>query len=683
MATGSQQGWQRDLKPLFAPRSVAIVGASANSAKWGHTLARRAVESPADRRVLLVSQRGGRLLGRPVFASVAEAANAEQVEVDLVIVCVPVESLLSAVVDAVAAGARAIVVITAGLAESSAAGNALEQQLVVVARAGGAVLVGPNCLGVADPRAGLQLAHSEMLDLALQMSDRGIGMSRFVSLGNQADLGVVDFMHSCVDHDGTRAVAVYVEDVGDGREFLAAAQALREAGKPLVLLAPGRTEAAVRGAASHTGALTSSSQVMDAVCAVVGAHRVDHPAQMADLLVALRAPRRMAGRRVAILTDGGGHGAVAADCLAAVGLNPAPLAQPTSSQLRATLGPRCVVSNPVDLAGAGEQDVSSYARALHLLLGSDQVDGVLMTGYFGGYTTEQTNLTQPELTTARQIAETVSAQGKPLVVQTIHPGSPTSRLLRAAGIPVLRDTDRASDVLAGLVEQDRAPGEALPALPPPAPPVSDSSYAAARALFRDAGIDFPVAMSVTDVHGLEAALDTPGLTFPVVLKATGLTHKSERGGVVLGLADPDQARAAYDDLVARLAPPTVSVEAMADVAGGVELIIGCVRDPKFGPIVMVGLGGVFTEVLSDTECAIAPVTAATARRMLTRLRGASLLLGARGSAPVDLEALAEIVSTVSEVAAAHPEIAELELNPVLARADGALALDARTVLVEP
>jgi len=152
---------------------------------------------------------------------------------------------------------------------------------------------------------------------------------------------------------------------------------------------------------------------------------------------------------------------------------------------------------------------------------------------------------------------------------------------------------------------------------------------------------------------------------------------------VLGLADPDQARAAYDDLVARLAPPTVSVEAMADVAGGVELIIGCVRDPKFGPIVMVGLGGVFTEVLSDTECAIAPVTAATARRMLTRLRGASLLLGARGSAPVDLEALAEIVSTVSEVAAAHPEIAELELNPVLARADGALALDARTVFVEP
>lgn len=703
MATGRQQGWQRDLEPLFAPRSVAIVGASANSAKWGHTLARRAVGSTADRTVLLVSQRGGRLLGRPVFASVAEAANAERVEVDLVIVCVPVDSLLSAVVDAVAAGARAIVVITAGLAEFGAAGEALEQQLVVVARAGGAVLVGPNCLGVADPRAGLQLAHSEMpsgdvavlsqsgnlvLDLASQMSDRGIGVSRFVSLGNQADLGVVNFMHSCVDHDGTRAVAVYVEDVGDGREFLAAAQALREAGKPLVLLAPGRTEAAVRGAASHTGALTSSSQVMDAVCAVVGAYRVDHPAQMADLLVALRAPRRMAGRRVAILTDGGGHGAVAADCLAAVGLNPAPLVPPTSSQLSATLGARCVVSNPVDLAGAGEQDVSNYARALHLLLGSDQVDGVLMTGYFGGYTTEQTNLTEPELTTARQIAETVSAQGKPLVVQTIHPDSPTSRLLRAAGIPVLRDTDRAGDVLAGLVEQDSAPGEALsalpplPPLPPPAPPVSDPSYAAARALFRDAGIDFPVAVSVTDVHGLEAALDTPGLTFPVVLKATGQTHKSERGGVVLGLADPDQARAAYDDLVARLSPPTVSVEAMADVAGGVELIVGSVRDPKFGPIVTVGLGGVFTEVLSDTECAIAPVTAATARRMLPRLRGAPLLLGARGSVTVDLEALAGIVSTVSEIAAAHPEIAELELNPVLARPDGVLALDARTVLIE-
>ncbi len=187
-------------------------------------------------------------------------------------------------------------------------------------------------------------------------------------------------------------------------------------------------------------------------------------------------------------------------------------------------------------------------------------------------------------------------------------------------------------------------------------------------------------MSVTDAAGLEAALEAPGLTFPLVLKATGRLHKSEGGGVVVGLADRDAVRAAYADLVARLAPPAVSVEAMADLADGVELIVGSVRDPKFGSVVMVGLGGVLTEVLGDTACAIAPVSVDAARELLLSLQGAPVLLGARGRAPVDLDALAELVARVSRLAAAHPELVELELNPVLASPAGVLALDARVVL---
>ena len=248
-------------------------------------------------------------------------------------------------------------------------------------------------------------------------------MSRFVSLGNQADLGVVDFLRACVGHEGTRAVAVYTEDVVDGRAFLDVGRALRAAGKPLVLLAPGRTEAAVRSAASHTGSLTSSSMVIDAACAAVGAHRVDHPTQMADLLMALRGPRRMPGRRAAILTDGGGHGAVAADALAAVGLLTPALTGTVTSELEAALWPQATVTNPVDLAGAGEQDVASYARGVQSLLASDQVDGVLLTGYFGGYSTEQSNLTGPELAAARQMADAVAAQA----VSYTHLTLPTNR----------------------------------------------------------------------------------------------------------------------------------------------------------------------------------------------------------------------------------------------------------------
>ena len=679
------------LDALFSPRTVAIVGASADSGKWGHILAQRALVSQGDRSVLLVNRHGGDVLGHRTYPSAQAAAAAHERTVDLAVLCVPVGSFVASVTDAVAAGARAIVAITAGLSETGPEGARLEAEGLAIARGAGAVLVGPNCLGIVDTTTGLQLAHAVLpagdvavlsqsgnlvLDLAGLLADRGLGVSRFVSLGNQADLGVVDLLHACVGHEGTRAVAVYTENVVDGRAFLDAALALRDAGKPLVILAPGRTEAAVRSAASHTGSLTSSSMVIDAACAAVGAHRVDHPTQMADLLSALRTPRRMPGRRVAILTDGGGHGAVAADALAAVELVTPVLTGPVTTELEAALWAQATVTNPVDLAGAGEQDVASYARGVQVLLASDQVDGVLLTGYFGGYSTEQSNLTGPELAAAHQVADAVAAQGKPLVVQTIYPESPASQVLRGVGIPVHRDVDRACAVLAGLGEHDAA-GLAQP-LPVPAPPVTDTSYDAARALFADAGIAFPVAVSVCDATGLEAALDA--LRFPVVLKATGRLHKSEGGGVVIGLADRDEVRAAYADLVTRLAPPSVSVEAMADLTDGVELIVGSVRDPKFGSVVMVGLGGVFTEVLGDTACAIAPVSVDAARGLLLSLQGAPLLRGARGRAPVDLDALAEVVARVSRLAAAHPELVELELNPVLAAPAGVLALDARVVL---
>ncbi len=681
----------RSLEAVFSPRSVAIVGASDNPAKWGHIIASRALSSRGDRTVLLVNRRGGEVLGEPAHPSAVAAAAAHDLRVDLAVLCVPAEGFVASVSDAVAAGARAIVGITAGLSESGAEGARLEAEALAITRAAGAVLVGPNCLGVVDTTTGLQLAHAELppgdvavlsqsgnlvLDLAGLLADRGLGVSRFVSLGNQADLCLVDFLQACVSHEGTRAVAVYTEDVVDGRAFLDAARALRDAGKPLVLLAPGRTDAAVRSAASHTGSLTTSSMVVDAACAAVGAHRVDHPTQMADLLAALRWPRRLTGRRAVVLTDGGGHGAVAADALVAAGLQTPVLTGALTTELETALWAQATVTNPVDLAGAGEQDVERYARAVEILLSSDQVDGVLLTGYFGSYSADQSGLAESELAAARQMSKVVRAQGKALVVQTIHPDSPSSRALHAAGIPVHRDVDRACVVLAGLVEPGSV-GLAEP-LPPAALPVTDTSYDGARGLFADAGIAFPTARSVTDTAQLEAALEE--MRFPVVLKAAGRLHKSDDGGVVLGLVDGEAARAAYDDLVARLAPPAVFVEEMADLGGGVELIVGSVRDPKFGAVVMVGLGGVFAEVLGDTACGIAPVSADAARELLLSLRGAPVLLGARGRPPLDLDALAEVVARVSLLAAAHPELLELELNPVLAGPDGVLALDARVVL---
>ncbi|MBV9831734.1 MAG: CoA-binding protein, partial [Marmoricola sp.] len=290
------------LGALFAPRAIAVVGASDDPSKWGHILARRALESGAPRPVALVNRRGGRVLDRPAFGSLREAARALEQPLDLVVVCVPAEALLATVSDAADVGARAIVAITAGLAELGERGATVQAEAVALARASGAVLVGPNCLGIADTGAGLQLAHAVLppgevtvlsqsgnlvLDLADLMLDRGIGIARFVSVGNQADLTAVELMRDCVDHDGTRAVAVYAEDVIDGRGFVDAARALAAAGKPVVLLSPGRSAAAARSAISHTGSMTSPSQVVDAACADAGVRRVDNPTQMADLLEGL------------------------------------------------------------------------------------------------------------------------------------------------------------------------------------------------------------------------------------------------------------------------------------------------------------------------------------------------------------------------------------------------------------
>jgi acetate---CoA ligase (ADP-forming) len=681
------------LDALFDPSSVAVVGASADPSKWGHILSRRALESTSPRPVALVNRGGVPVLGRPTHPTLASAAEALGEPPDLVVVCVPAAAFVATVQEAAACGSRAIVAITAGLSELGAEGAAAEAEAVRLTRAAGAVLVGPNCLGIADTGAGLQLSHAVLppgdvavlsqsgnmvLDLAAAFAERGLGISRFVSLGNQADLTVVDLMLSCVDHAGSRAVAVYAEDVVDGRAFVSAARALAEAGKPVVLLSPGRSDAAVRSAVSHTGSMTSPSQVVDAACVAGGVRRVDHPRHLAHLLEGLLGPRRMSGPRVAVLTDGGGHGAVAADALTALGLETPLLGEATRERLRGVLWAGSSLANPVDLAGAGDRDPLGYARAVECLQAAEEVDGVLVTGYFGGYSTEPStgpgSVPEIEVDAAHAIAAAAAVQAKPVVVHTIFTGGPTAAVLRAAGIPVHRDVDRAGAVLAALVEP------ALPAfeaLPDRAAAVRDSSYDAAKELFAGAGLAFPASRKVRSRDELAAAAAVTG--YPLVLKALGQVHKSDAGGVVLGIPDQAAALAAYDDLVRRLAPPAVSVEAMADLTAGVELIVGCVQDRTFGPVVMVGLGGVHAELLDDTACALAPVDPTRARELVLSLRGAPVLTGFRGATPVDLDALAEAVSALSRVAAEHPELAELEVNPLLAGPGGVLALDARIV----
>ncbi|MFD3466261.1 acetate--CoA ligase family protein [Streptomyces sp. NPDC058682] len=688
----------RDLTALFDPRSVAVVGASDDPAKYGHAVAAQALRAPDRRPVHLVNRRGGSVLGRTAATSLTAVGE----PVDLVVISVPGAGFEAAVDEALACGAKAIVAITAGFAEAGPAGLARQRSVAARVRAAGAVLVGPNCLGIADNTTELYLASDRFapggvallsqsgnlaLELQLRGEPHGLGFSRFVSLGNQADVTLVDLVEDCARHGATSAIAVYAEDFGDGRASAAAAAA---AGKPVVLLTAGRGTASARSAQSHTGALTTSADVVAAACRDAGVELVRTPREMTVVLAALASGVRTGGRRTAVFTDGGGHGAVAADAAEDAGLDVPELGGPTQDVLRTVLWEQSSVGNPVDLAGMGEQRPLSYADTVGTLLAADEVDAVLMTGYFGGYAASEGGLgggpaggsvlAEGEARAAKEIVAHLAAASKPLVVQSMYPRSPSCRVLAEAGVPVFAATEDAARALAAMTGRGTADAEGpgVPPLPPAAAPLADPGYHGVRALLDAAGVPFPAAREITDEAGLlAAAAEFDG---PYVLKALHVLHKSDAGGVALRLADRDALLAAYREMHARLGAPAHSVEAMADLTDGVELIVGVHQDPRFGPIALVGLGGVLTESLRDVAFALAPVPARRAEALLRGLRSAALLDGVRGRPAVDVAAAAAVIERITTVAAAHPEIAELEVNPLLVRPDGALALDARAVL---
>jgi acyl-CoA synthetase (NDP forming) len=679
---------RRDLTALFEPEAVAIVGASDDPVKWGNWLARGALRGEHRRAVYLVNRRGGEVMGRHAYRSLSELPGAPE----LVVLAVPPAALEQAVDDAIAAGARAIVVITAGESDGDA-GGARDAAIAARARAAGAVLLGPNCLGVLDAGAELELVPNDLplgpiglisqsgnlaLELGLLAAEARLGFSRFVSLGNQADLETADLIRELTEHEQTKLIAIYAEDFRDGRAFAEVAEAAGRAGKPVVLLAVEHTEATARAVRSHTGALASDGAAIDAACRAAGIERVRSPLELVDLADGLLRAQRPRGRRVAVLADGGGHAGIAAGLASAAGLELPALGDALVATLRAGLSPTAAVANPIDLAGGGEQDIRTFDRAASALLQSGEVDAVLMTGYFGGYSEYAETLGRGEASVAEALADAARTSGRLLLAQTMHPHTSAAEALHRRGVPVYRTIERAVGVLARLVERsERVPG-GVPRVPPAADPVTGGGYAEARELLAAGGVPFVPARTVTDAEGALAAAGTIG--YPVVLKALGLLHKSDAGGVVLGLRDDAALAAAFADLRDRLAPPAFSVERMAPVGDGVELLVGARWDPRFGPVALVGLGGVLTEIISDVAVALAPLDAAHARELLLSLRAAPVLLGVRGRPPVDLDAAAATVAALSEVAAAHPEIAEIEINPLLALPQGALGLDARIVV---
>ena len=663
------------------PSSVAVVGATEDRAKWGYWLATGALAGAGRRQVWLVNRRAAQVLGQACRPTVDDLPQAP----DLVALCVPPRHVLPVVRDALAKGCRAFLSITAGL-------GADEAELAALLRESGARMIGPNSLGLFNAAAELRLAWGHFTPGRLAIVSQsgqlgseiaglgaraGLGVSRFYSVGNQLDVGAVDVLESLVSDDHTGTVALYLESFADGARIVTALEALRRAGKHALLLTTGASEGSRLLARSHTGSMTSALDVVDAACRAAGALRVATPRELVDAARVLDATAPPGGRRVAIISDSGGQGGIAADLAADRGLRAPVFTAPLQARLRDLLPAAAAVSNPVDLAGAGEADLQVYARVTELVAASGEVDSIVLSGYLGRYGEDSPSLVDAESAVIDRLGRRprTDVAHVPLIVHSMSAASPAVARLRGHRVPVFDTVDAALGALGHVTR--------LGARPRPAPAagrieaaVPAPGYWAARTFLTDLGIAMPEARRVTDAAGFAEACAS--LRPPLVLKAGWIEHKSEHRAVSTGL-DPATAGAVFREMYERLGPGEYVVEEQDTRPGVVELLIGARRDRDFGPTVTVGHGGVLAELWHDVSVELAPVDRRTAAGMLDRLRSRRLLDGWRGQPAVDLDALIDAIVAVSEAIAATPGLADIEVNPIRVGPEGALAVDALVV----
>lgn len=692
----------RSLAPFLAPASVAVIGASRDPYKVGGSVVANLRSAGFRGRIIPVNSRADSVQGLPAFRALLDVDGS----VDLAVIAVPAADVLPALKQCAAKKVGGAVVISAGFRETGGEGLRREAELRAWLRDQPIRVLGPNCLGWIRPTRRLNvtfapgmpepggiafITHSGALAVAILdwARDRRLGFSLFASLGNQADVNESDLLDAVAADPETRVIACYLEGVADGPRFLAA---LRRAAavKPAVLLKAGRSAEGARAVSSHTGALAGSDRAFDAAVRQAGALRVDTVEELFDVARGLATQPLPSGRRLIVVTNGGGLGIVATDAARAAGLTIAPIDDAIQGRLAEGLPAAAGLGNPVDLVG--DADARRYGHALHTL-GPDTADAVLVL------------LTPQAATDAASVARTIvgATRGWPIPVAAAFVGgarvAPGVRVLEEAGIPCYAFPETAVKMLAGMTRlaERRAVVTALagPALDP----------TRGRAWLAGLGAAPGRQLGMRELAPLLAAYDIPRIAarvaesadaaaaaaerigFPVALKIVSpdIVHKTEVGGVALMLRDHRGVRDAAAAMLGRAArerPEALIqgflVEAMAPA--GKELLLGGVRDAQFGPLVMVGLGGIYVEVFADTAARLAPASPAEARVMLDELRMAPLLRGTRGEPPVDRDALAAIVGRFSQLLVDLPELAEIEINPLTVGASGAVAVDARARL---
>ncbi|MCE8013148.1 CoA-binding protein [Halomonas desiderata] len=704
------------LHAILAPTGIAVVGASSDPTKRGYKAMVGLIKDGFRGDIYPVNPKADMILGIKAWPSIAAIPGSPE----LALICTPAASVPGLIAECGRRGIKGAVILASGFAEIGGEGADLEREMMAKAEAHGVRIIGPNTSGVFNLHHRLNLlaldnvkpgdvgivsqSGNMLLSLALEAQYNGqVGFSTYVGPGNQSDIGFDDYLRYLGEDEHTRVATLYVEGFRDGRKFLEVARDVT-AMKPVVVYKSGSTEAGQKAASSHTGALAGSYAMTVDLLRQAGVSVVQHSDEILPVAEGLGLLQKARGKRVAVISDGGGQATIASDRLAEAGLELAELSEETRQKLRDVLFPQASTVNPVDVAGSTDANPSLLATCMEIVAADDNVDSVFLVGMFGGYSIRfAESLLGDEMRGAEAMVDLSKATDKPLVIYSLYTPikPPALRRLHEAGLPIYASIEQAVRVLAALGERGeylalsrQHPRESAIA---PKPELSDLFQRAraegrdlfeyeAKRLLREHGIDVPQELVVRSDAELGEAAATFGDT-PLAMKVVSkdILHKSDAGGVKLNLVGEAALRRAREEILAACR----AYDARAEIEGvlvtpmarkGTEVIVGVIRDPIFGPVLMFGLGGIFVEILEDVAFRAIPLSRHDARSMVEQIKARRILEGARGEPAVDKEALVELLLTVSRIADAYPELSELDLNPVIVNADGYAVVDARVIV---
>ncbi len=675
-----------NLSSLFTPRSIAVIGASSDKNKVGYALMANLLNG-AKRDIYPVTISEKEVLGLKAYSSVKDIEG----QIDLVLIAVRADIVPSILEECAVKKISTVIIIAAGFKEMGPAGAELEKKVADIAKNNGITLLGPNCLGTIDTHSGLNasfaastpqkghmafLSQSGALGTAIidKAISEGVGFSKFISLGNEAALSEIEFMEYLKDDADTKAILMYIEQLRDGHEFMRLASEITKK-KPIVLIKAGKGARGLQAVMSHTGSLAPEDAVFTAACRQSGIITVDSIREFFNMAKLLELGILKPLQKLIVLTNAGGPAVITTDLIdASKSLSLVEFKESTKEALRKVLPPMAAVGNPVDIIGDALS--SRYESALKILVEEKEADAII------ALLTPQM-MTEPEAT-AKLLAD--YNKKKPIIPVFI--GGPTIETglneLRKDGLVNFtfpKDAVEALDDMAqGALKEEIGPTY----LGPTSVKEKMMEHDTLQSLFKEYGLEWPCVL-IKEKKELTKAMKEAGED-PWTLKAVSpdIIHKTDIGAVRLDLKSLAEMETAWDEILENVKEnkPEAVIEGMLvqNMAPGKEVIIGMKRDPVFGPTILFGLGGIFTEALKDTSLRVAPIEMCVAREMISEIRGIKILTGLRGESSVNLEMLAEIIVKLSTLAVDHPEVIEIDLNPVMASADGATIVDARAMV---